>query len=49
MQVPEDLTTLLRVVRLPDDPEVARVLFNYLLDSESAERKVLVQVSRQPL
>lgn len=49
VQVPHDLTTLLRVVQLPkDDEAVATVLFNYLLDSESAERKILVQVWQIP-
>jgi hypothetical protein len=45
-QVPAELTTLLRAVRLPEDGDagVSNVLFNYLLDSESAERKILVQV-----
>ncbi len=46
-QVPRELTTLLDVLRLPEgDPDAARVLRNYLLDCEFAERKVLVKVGR---
>jgi hypothetical protein len=43
-QVPAEITTLLRVLCLPEDPAVSTILYNYLLDSESAERKILVEV-----
>ena len=46
-QVPRELTTVLDVLRLPEDnPDAARVLRNHLLDCEHAEHKILVQVRR---
>ena len=45
LQAPPDLTTILSVLKLPDKEDVAKVLFNYLLDSQHVERKVLVPVS----
>ena len=43
-QVPPELTTILGVLRLPEDARTACILRNYFLDCDSAERKVLVQV-----
>ncbi|EIE27067.1 P-loop containing nucleoside triphosphate hydrolase protein [Coccomyxa subellipsoidea C-169] len=41
-QLPPDVLTIRHVLRLPEDPELARVLHNHLLDSDSIERRVLV-------
>ncbi len=44
-QLPPDVLTIRHVLRMPEDPELARVLHNHLLDSDSIERRVLVPVS----
>ena len=44
-QPPEDLITILRVLQLPDGV-VGNVVFNHLVDSQRAEKRILVEVSR---
>jgi hypothetical protein len=43
-QLPPDVLTIQQVLCLPEDPSIAKVLRNYLLDNESIERRVLVPV-----
>ena len=45
-QLPPDVLTIQQVLCLPEDPSIAKVLRNYLLDNESIERRVLVPVRR---
>ena len=46
-QPPEDLVTILRVLQLPEDGVVGNVVFNHLVDSQRAEKRILVEVSQQ--
>ncbi|BDA44494.1 Structural maintenance of chromosomes protein 6 [Coccomyxa sp. Obi] len=41
-QLPPDVLTIKQVLCLPEDPNISRVLHNYLLDYEQIERRVLV-------
>ena len=43
-QPPGDLVTILGVLQLPDDGVVGSVVFNHLVDSQRAEKRVLVEV-----
>jgi len=43
-QPPMDLVTILRVLQLPEDGMVGNVVFNHLVDSQRAERRILVEV-----
>ena len=45
-QPPGDLVTILGVLQLPEDGAVGNVVFNHLVDSQRAEKRILVEVSR---
>ena len=44
-QPPADVTTMLRVLQLPDDGPVGAAMFNFLVDFQHVERRILVEVS----
>lgn len=48
-QLPADILTIMRVLVLPEDGELATPLCNYLLDYNQIERKALVRVCNPPL
>ena len=45
-QPPGDLVTILRVLQLPADSMVGNIVFNHLVDSQRAEKRILVEVSQ---
>lgn len=46
-QPPGNLVTILSVLQLPDDGMACNVVFNHLVDSQRAEKRILVEVSQQ--
>ena len=46
-QPPRELVTILGVLQLPEDGRVGNVVFNHLVDSQRAEKRILVEVSQQ--
>ncbi|CAL5228582.1 g11742 [Coccomyxa viridis] len=48
-QPPGDLVTILRVLQLPEDGAVGNVVFNHLVDSQRAEKRILVETESDGL
>ena len=44
-QPPADVTTMMQVLQLPDDGPVGAAMFNFLVDFQHVEKRILVEVS----
>ena len=43
-QPPGDVTTMLQVLQMPDDGPVGAAMFNFLVDFQHVEKRILVEV-----